>query len=41
MARCPNCKRHFRVPEDEQDMHVCPRCGYEPVPFEEWEEEEE
>ena len=22
-------------------MHGCPRCGYEPVPFEEWGEEEE
>lgn len=28
MATCPRCKRHFRVPEDEQGDHGCPRCGY-------------
>ena len=34
MAICPECKKSFRVPEDEQDMHGCPSCGHEPAPFE-------
>ena len=28
--RCPNCKRTFRVLEDEQGQHECPHCGYGP-----------
>lgn len=28
MARCPNCRKHFREMEDEQGMHDCPFCGY-------------
>lgn len=29
MSRCPECRRHFRVPEDEDDgQHGCPYCGY-------------
>ena len=29
MARCPACKKHFRVLEDEDDgQHGCPYCGY-------------
>ena len=27
MATCSKCKKHFKVPEDEQDLHDCPRCG--------------
>ena len=27
MATCPKCKKHFNFPEDEQDLHACPRCG--------------
>jgi hypothetical protein len=42
MARCPRCRCHFRVLEDEDDgQHGCPRCGYgdrEPEPEEEEEE---
>lgn len=26
--RCPKCRKSFRVLEDEQGMHPCPRCGY-------------
>ena len=29
MARCPNCKRHFREPPDEQGDHDCPHCGWQ------------
>jgi hypothetical protein len=29
MARCPNCKRHFRTLEDEEGMHACPSCGFD------------
>lgn len=28
MPKCPKCRHSFRVPEDEQDMHDCPSCGY-------------
>ncbi len=29
MARCPACKKHFAVLEDEDpSSHGCPRCGY-------------
>lgn len=35
--RCPNCRRHFRVPKDEWGEHSCPYCGYDPV----WEKKEE
>ena len=27
---CPSCKYSFRVMEDEQGMHECPRCGLPP-----------
>ena len=28
MARCPHCRRGFRVMEDEDDgQHDCPHCG--------------
>ena len=31
MARCPHCRRGFRVMEDEDDgQHDCPHCGYNP-----------
>ena len=30
MARCPRCTKHFRVMEDEENMHPCPSCGYAP-----------
>lgn len=30
MARCPSCHKSFRVMEDEENMHDCPRCGYGP-----------
>lgn len=30
MARCSNCRHHFRTLEDEADMHECPKCGYHP-----------
>jgi hypothetical protein len=30
MACCPNCKRHFREPADEQGDHPCPHCGMSP-----------
>lgn len=29
MAKCPKCKHSFQVPEDEQNMHDCPSCGYD------------
>ena len=29
MPRCPKCRCHFRVPEDEDSGHTCPRCGYD------------
>lgn len=44
MARCPSCRRSFRVPEDEDDgQHPCPFCGYgdEPDWIEPEEDEEE
>ena len=29
MARCPECRKSFRVPEDEDDgSHPCPFCGF-------------
>ncbi len=29
MPRCPQCRRSFRVLEDEDDgQHDCPHCGY-------------
>ena len=28
--RCRRCGYAFRVLEDEQGMHPCPRCGPEP-----------
>lgn len=29
MAKCHECRRSFRVPEDEADgQHACPHCGY-------------
>ena len=30
MALCPECNKHFRVPEDEPQDHECPRCEYHP-----------
>ena len=29
MARCPKCRCLFLIMEDEQNMHECPRCGYD------------
>ncbi len=43
MPRCPECKKHFRVLEDEDDgQHSCPYCGYgeHPTPEEQEQEEE-
>ncbi len=37
MATCPECRKHFRILEDEQGMHGCPYCGYSP----DYEDEEE
>lgn len=30
MAYCPQCRKHFREPEEEQGEHDCPRCGLGP-----------
>ena len=30
MATCWMCKHKFRTMEDEEGMHPCPRCGYDP-----------
>lgn len=31
MATCPNCRKYFRTPEDEDPQSFdCPRCGYSP-----------
>lgn len=32
MPRCPECKKVFRVMEDELGMHDCPYCGHSPNP---------
>lgn len=40
MATCPKCNCHFRLPEDEQTGHNCPRCGYSEEQAEEEREEE-
>lgn len=37
--RCPRCGHCFTVLADEYGTHPCPKCGYEPVPFEEGESE--
>jgi hypothetical protein len=35
MARCPACRRSFRVLEDEDDgQHGCPSCGFGDEPAE-------
>ena len=36
MPTCPECGKHFRVPEGEERDHECPNCGYYP-----WDDEEE
>lgn len=36
MPRCPRCRRQFRVPEDEDSGHACPRCGYGEPEEREW-----
>ncbi len=42
MPRCPHCKKHFRVLEDEDDgQHSCPYCGYGEHPEQDEEQEEE
>jgi len=28
MANCPNCRKHFKEPVDEEGEHDCPYCGY-------------
>lgn len=41
MATCPNCRKHFRTPEDEDEQSFdCPRCGYSPHELEQELEEE-
>jgi hypothetical protein len=43
MPRCPKCRCHFRVPEDEDSGHACPRCGYgdpDNEPCEGWDRED-
>ena len=30
MPTCPECGKHFRVPQGEEGDHPCPRCGYYP-----------
>jgi len=45
MATCLKCKSYFKLPEDEQHGHSCPRCGYSEeqaeLKREEYEENEE
>ena len=42
MARCPHCRRGFRVMEDEDDgQHDCPHCGYNALDDRDEEDEEE
>lgn len=30
MPTCSNCKTYFRTLIDEEGIHSCPKCGYEP-----------
>jgi uncharacterized paraquat-inducible protein A len=40
MPRCPKCRCQFRVPEDEDSGHPCPRCGYGEPEEREWSDED-
>jgi predicted RNA-binding Zn-ribbon protein involved in translation (DUF1610 family) len=41
MVYCPNCRKHFREPEEEQGEHPCPKCGRGPEWYAKQEEEED
>jgi len=40
MALCPNCRKPYREPPDEQGDHGCPHCGAWPEDLKQQDEDD-